>query len=115
MRQRLQRRTEPILHLARAVGDTTNLSVLTAEERHNPVCLAQRIGFYDYRVAFQQRHRRLPELWKVTRNFGDRPQIRSRIWGLSPKLEWQLSDDCYPLSLCTCYDFKSYFIGPVDH
>ena len=45
MRERLKRRAEPILHLARAVGDSSNLAVLSAEERHNPVCLAQRIGF----------------------------------------------------------------------
>jgi len=43
--KRFQCSAESILHLARTVSDSSDLSVLSAEERHNPVCLAQRIGF----------------------------------------------------------------------
>src|SRR5437773_598076 len=56
MRQRLQRCAKPIFHPARPVRDTAQLTVFTAEKRHDPVRLPQWIRFQNNRVALKERH-----------------------------------------------------------
>jgi len=56
MRQRLQRCAEAVFHLARAVGDASQLPMISAEKCDDPIGLSERISLQYNRVALMESH-----------------------------------------------------------
>src|SRR5262249_44753353 len=56
MGERLQRRAEAVFHFARAVGNASHLSKITAKKCHDPVGLSKRVCLQYNRVALMESH-----------------------------------------------------------
>jgi sulfofructose kinase len=56
MRQWLQRCAEPIFHLACAIRDASQLSVIAAKKCDDPICLSERVGLQYNRIALIESH-----------------------------------------------------------
>src|SRR5262245_13139446 len=56
MRKRLQRRTKPVFHLPRTVGDASELSMIAAEKCDDSIRLSERVCLQYNRIALMESH-----------------------------------------------------------
>lgn len=56
MREGFERRAEPVFHFARAVGDASQLSMITAEKCDDSIGLSERVRLQYNRVALMESH-----------------------------------------------------------